>query len=443
MELRDGDEREGVTSCLKGRLVYAAGFLILVDVLLLTQDPMDDIGHSSCARPYALFLVSLWLWPSILDILASSDINVSLVLSREDTDGAVKSRSQDSSRSRASRWRAFAACATIIYSIFHFGTNFVSDERTHRFQDFVDLWHAVSLLLFAQIIICMCGIAVVSATTKRYRCKIPLLRDMSAVVYTFWRVATSPFTDVTFPDVLAGDWLTSCAKIFGDVTICVCIMTSGHLYQHHSENGVDAQPLITSDCLLSLLTPVAVSLPFVWRLLQCTRQLCVTGESRHGANALKYLTSIVVVFSSTYQRIDGHSTLHWCSVVVNTLYSFFWDVHMDWGVFEFTQTMGGASSVKQWIPRLRADRKFDDRWYYFAVAIDFILRISWSMKLSSSYNELLDGEYSSLLTQILELIRRSIWTCFRLEHEVTLVTRESSRYKKIEQREGRHGLESA
>ena len=124
----------------------------------------------------------------------------------------------------------------------------------------------------------------------------------------------------------------------------------------------------------------------------------------HVANAFKYATGIIVVFASTNKRSGGSSVLFWASVLLNSLYSFYWDIRMDWGLFTSTRTI------------IRENRRYDKVWYYVAVALDFVLRISWSLKLSASYGLLFDGEYSSLLSQVLELFRRTMWTCIRVEY---------------------------
>jgi hypothetical protein len=51
-----------------------------------------------------------------------------------------------------------------------------------------------------------------------------------------------------------------------------------------------------------------------------------------------------------------------------------------------------------------------------AVLIDFLLRITWSLKLSSHiYIRTLDGNI--FFIQLLEVIRRWIWVIFRMESE--------------------------
>lgn len=55
-------------------------------------------------------------------------------------------------------------------------------------------------------------------------------------------------------------------------------------------------------------------------------------------------------------------------------------------------------------------------WYILAVSIDFLLRITWSLKLSTHvYLRTLDGNI--FFIQLLEVIRRWVWVIFRMENE--------------------------
>lgn len=55
-------------------------------------------------------------------------------------------------------------------------------------------------------------------------------------------------------------------------------------------------------------------------------------------------------------------------------------------------------------------------WYIAAICFDFLLRITWSLKLSSHiYIRQLEG--SVFLIELLEVIRRWVWVIFRMESE--------------------------
>lgn len=124
-------------------------------------------------------------------------------------------------------------------------------------------------------------------------------------------------------------------------------------------------------------------------------------------------------------------------VFINSMYSFWWDISMDWNLINITldttQTSGGANedgyihklislppaSKRQLTPTLHFRRQlyFSQPVLYFAAAmLDFLLRITWSLKLSSHiYIRQLDK--SALFMEVLEVIRRWVWVIFRMESE--------------------------
>ena len=58
----------------------------------------------------------------------------------------------------------------------------------------------------------------------------------------FVLVFVSRLLPVKFSDVLTGDWLTSFAKVFGDVTICFCVLIA---------TSEDQEALVaTSSCIV-------------------------------------------------------------------------------------------------------------------------------------------------------------------------------------------------
>ena len=56
--------------------------------------------------------------------------------------------------------------------------------------------------------------------------------------------------------------------------------------------------------------------------------------------------------------------------------------------------------------------------YYIAVLLNFVLRFTWSLKLSSHLHTVAELESGVFLMEALELIRRWMWVFFRVEWEV-------------------------
>ena len=64
--------------------------------------------------------------------------------------------------------------------------------------------------------------------------------------------------------------------------------------------------------------------------------------------------------------------------------------------------------------------------YYIAVLLNFVLRFTWSLKLSSHLHTVAELESGVFLMEALELIRRWMWVFFRVEWEIV---------KKMQERE--------
>lgn len=153
------------------------------------------------------------------------------------------------------------------------------------------------------------------------------------------------------------------------------------------------------------------------------------------------------------------------SVFINSAYSFWWDVTNDWGLDLFrpvtwspppsghspnnsmspprplvlptlraNPTLIGSSSattVDLTSPRpsiyrlpstqfgLRRQLLFGDALiYYIAILLNFILRFTWSLKLSSHLHNVTDMESGVFVMEALEVLRRWVWVFLRVEWEV-------------------------
>lgn len=163
-------------------------------------------------------------------------------------------------------------------------------------------------------------------------------------------------------------------------------------------------------------------------------------------NALKYSTAFPVIILSALQNgrdpfnhphdaavvHRGLSPSSWLSpmalfrlwllsVLINSLYSFWWDVTNDWGLhllspvfkrdFPFIEAPKGGT----W---LRRTTLFPDSTvYYLVVFLDLILRFTWSLKLSPHLHSIHEIDLGIFMLQALEVIRRWIWVYGRIEWE--------------------------
>lgn len=59
------------------------------------------------------------------------------------------------------------------------------------------------------------------------------------------------------------------------------------------------------------------------------------------------------------------------------MYTFIWDVYMDWGLFQFGKHGGGANGR----PFLRQELVYSRTWvYYLAIVLDLLGRFSWVVR---------------------------------------------------------------
>ena len=115
------------------------------------------------------------------------------------------------------------------------------------------------------------------------------------------------------------------------------------------------------------------------------------------------------------------------SLLVNSLFSFYWDVTKDWDLNLLTQSSfsstpsfsnSHSNSNSNYPTGLRRYLVFSSPTiYYTAIAIDFLLRSTWSLKLSPHLDHLTNMEGGLFFLELLEIGRRWMWIFFRVETE--------------------------
>ncbi|KAI4528580.1 EXS-domain-containing protein [Schizophyllum commune Loenen D] len=146
---------------------------------------------------------------------------------------------------------------------------------------------------------------------------------------------------IHFADVILADILTSFAKVFVDIYFCLCqlLASGGSLLFVPSQTG-----------WTRWIAPTIMSIPYLIRFRQCLVEYSGdTSNPKPLYNALKYFSSFPVLFLSAAQPLISaakhgkeveHETWHgehllfrlWVvAALVNSLYSYWWDVSNDWG----------------------------------------------------------------------------------------------------------------
>ncbi|CAK8542301.1 unnamed protein product [Lathyrus sativus] len=232
---------------------------------------------------------------------------------------------------------------------------------------------------------------------------------------TLLRIAF-PLQPISFPDFFLADILTSMAKVFSDLERSVCRMVNK---QVATIAWLEADSVCGSH---SIAIPIVLVLPYLWRLLQCLRQYKDTKEKNCLLNALKYSTAVPVIFLSALKYHvfpEKWTTLYrplWLlSSVINSLYSFYWDITRDWDLSGFSRIFKFTK------PSLVTNVFYGQHWVYFwVIGSNLVLRGSWTYKLSAH----LRHNYLTVFgITLLEMFRRFQWVFFRVENEWNKITR--------------------
>jgi len=253
------------------------------------------------------------------------------------------------------------------------------------------------------------------------------LRQRRPLWQTIAKVISAPLHSPTFFQTYVGDVLTSIVKILQDIAWSICWIYAGNfLVSENSENEVK-QEWSEAFWYKSVLIPLIIMMPLVIRFNQCLRKFWDTGDRfPHLANATKYVSSLLVtlfgIFHPLYLEYEYNTVarkklefslnfyqIFWTILfVVSSIYSFIWDVYMDWGL--------GREQYSFLNHPLMYPQKF---YYHFAIGIDLILRFIWVSTLipADSGASFALPEYLTALTMMLELSRRTMWGFFRLENE--------------------------
>ncbi|OJJ02863.1 hypothetical protein ASPVEDRAFT_84336 [Aspergillus versicolor CBS 583.65] len=230
--------------------------------------------------------------------------------------------------------------------------------------------------------------------------------------------------DGKFGDILLADALTSYAKVIADLVVTFCMFFS-------SDTSSTSKP--DRHCGSDYVVPLVIALPSMIRLRQCLieyvrvrRTSMKNGSSggQHLANALKYASAFpVIALAATLRNYSPFlfygisevtlSRLLYFFTLINSSYSFYWDITKDWDLTLFSE----ARNDNEYPFGLRRFRHFTDQQYYMAIAIDFAIRFSWMWKFFPGLSWVGDTEFGLFLLMFLEVARRWMWVFLRAEAE--------------------------
>jgi hypothetical protein len=139
-------------------------------------------------------------------------------------------------------------------------------------------------------------------------------------------------------------------------------------------------------------TPLLTSISLSLSRTLTARRFSTKNDQWQLVNFGKYLSSLPVIWLSAIKssysdggtaedsEIETQLAMLWLySVVINTVYSFLWDVFKDWGLGRPRSSVGKP----QWL-FLRPVLAYSlPLYYYVIIVVDLALRGCWSLKLSS------------------------------------------------------------
>lgn len=248
-----------------------------------------------------------------------------------------------------------------------------------------------------------------------------------ALIRSLGRTISAPFFKVQFGDGWLGDQLVSLVIVFLDLEyfFCYCIYAT-------SSGPVTAFDASVCTSNVNYVRPIITILPTTWRFFQCLRGYVDTWNSLHLWNAGKYFTTYpVVVFATAYRpqiitfvslfefTFDnvGWVVFFWMlSSLLNAVYCFIWDVAFDWKLVYVTehQTVH-CHFFKRRSPHVRKSCLFRQPWYFLAIAIDFVFRFLWSLKISLAVVWRVNSDLLFTALNFAEFFRRFVWNFLRVE----------------------------
>lgn len=259
-----------------------------------------------------------------------------------------------------------------------------------------------------------------------------------------FKVITAPLTKPTFFHTYCADVFTSMVKVFQDILWTGCFFVSGDFLIKERDGLENAEPKNWHEAVWykDIVIPLICLFPLWIRFNQCLRRYIDTGKRNPNLfNAGKYALSQTVTLFGAFHPLymmykkreeqdefmkdtqllddtlafdlpDSKRSIFdyfWFGIfIASSLYSYFWDVRMDWGLGRLDNRLLGTRLM---FPSRKP--------YYMVMVVDLFLRFMWVTTLippqSGAQFEI--PQYLSLVTMAVELFRRTIWGFFRLEHE--------------------------
>ncbi|KAL8791151.1 MAG: hypothetical protein Q9195_006048 [Heterodermia aff. obscurata] len=217
--------------------------------------------------------------------------------------------------------------------------------------------------------------------------------------YSNFRLLLAGIYPVEFRDFFLGDMYCSQTYSMGNIELFFC------LYAHHWSQPTQCNS--THSRLLGFFS----CLPGIWRALQCLRRYYDTRNAfPHLVNCGKYTFTILSYMTLSLYRISESAQLRALFILtasINAIYCSIWDLAMDW-------SLGNPYAEHPYLRDVLGYKR--PGVYYAAMVLDPILRFNWIF-YALFRAEMQHSALLSFALSLAEVLRRAVWTLFRVENE--------------------------
>ncbi|MCL7041959.1 hypothetical protein MKW94_001429 [Papaver nudicaule] len=263
------------------------------------------------------------------------------------------------------------------------------NKQTKDFKTFTELVPLILVIFVFLVTVCPFNIVYRSS---RYFLLVCLFHCICAPLYK-----------VLLPDFFLADQLTSQVQAIRSVEYYICYYAGGGFKSRDSS--------CKKTDVFKVFNFIVASIPYSFRLFQCLRRLFEEKDAMQGYNAIKYFSTIVAVAIRAAHKLNSTTawfTLAILSSVVSAIISTYWDLVVDWGLFQ-KNSKNRFLRDKLIVPQQNV--------YFAAIVLNILLRFAWLQTVFKFKLPFLHMEAMVTIFACLEIIRRGMWNFFRLENE--------------------------
>lgn len=324
--------------------------------------------------------------------------------------------------------RKLAVANVAAYLVFLFiNSNYVKREQNGVFV--AALYHVVPMVSFIYNFTELFLVPSALAAFGQYR-----------VYTTMKRVLTGGINSKSMRtnDILISDSMVTYAKVLNDLVLFLWTTYYSEKISYSTE-----------------LEAFVLSIPIWIRMKQCWFEYKLTKQSLHMFNLAKYASGFGPLMANylikqklaalaaspedegvLLAQLNSLNASWYMLLLVNSSYSFLWDVKMDWGFRLFDNLFDVTSRRAPFIAVRPSGQILYGNYgaYYFGIVADFGLRFVWVLKVFlikeegrdlHIFNHAADfffvGDVFSFgyaVLEVLEILRRWLWCFFKLEYDL-------------------------